>query len=271
VYAVVLGFLLCQDTQVKPAHELRIPYRVTDANHILVRAKINDKGPYQFIIDTGAPALFVTTKTAKEIGIEADAKQWGKVAKFEIEGGAVLQDVRARIEDPFQLQGMASMGMKLDGIIGYNVAARFKMDILLSRRYMVWTPLAFDPPAPPDADELFGGEKPDTSGQKQMEAMAKLMASLMGGPGPGSEPRGTIGIEVENLDGDVIVSRVYEKSPAAAAGLSKGDRIVKFKGKSVSTVAGLLKMTMAPGEDVPVNVKRGDEEKEFTVKAEKGL
>ncbi len=41
---------------------IEVPYRLTVPKHILVRAKINGKGPYNFILDTGAPALFVSTK-----------------------------------------------------------------------------------------------------------------------------------------------------------------------------------------------------------------
>jgi len=267
--AVALALLLLwcpQDTKVQ---ELRIPYKVTDANHIMIRCKVNDKGPFNFIVDTGAPALFLTTATAKEIGVEEKDK-WGKVEKLEVEGGALLKDVRARIEDPFQLQGMASMGIKLHGIVGYNVLARYKMDILLTRRYMIWTPLDYNPPDPPDAKELFGDQNVDTTQQKQMEQLAKMMAQLMGNANQKVEPRGWLGFEVENLDGDVIVSAVYEKCPADAAGLKKGDVITAFKGKAV-TVAALLKTAVAAGEEVVVKVKRGDEEKEITIRAERGL
>ena len=47
--------------------------------HILVRAKINGKGPFNFILDTGAPALFVSTKVCDKIGVKSDKKGWGKL------------------------------------------------------------------------------------------------------------------------------------------------------------------------------------------------
>src|SRR5581483_4573064 len=46
----------------------QVPYCMTAAQHVLVRAKINGKGPYNFIIDTGAPALFVSTALCKKLG-----------------------------------------------------------------------------------------------------------------------------------------------------------------------------------------------------------
>src|SRR5262245_19472174 len=68
-----------------------IPYRLTDVKHVLIRAKINGKGPFNFILDTGAPALFVSTAVCKKLGIEADKKGWGTFERFEIEGGVVLK------------------------------------------------------------------------------------------------------------------------------------------------------------------------------------
>jgi hypothetical protein len=43
------------------AKTYQVPYRLTVPKHILVRAKINGKGPFNFLLDTGAPALFVST------------------------------------------------------------------------------------------------------------------------------------------------------------------------------------------------------------------
>ncbi len=86
-----------------------IPYKLTDTLHVLVRAKINGKGPYNFIVDTGAPVLFVSKGVGKKLGLKADSKNWGKIARFDIEGGAVNKEVRVRVETPFQLESMNAM------------------------------------------------------------------------------------------------------------------------------------------------------------------
>src|SRR5258708_2259043 len=44
-----------------------IPYRLTDSGHIMVRVKINGKGPFNFIVDTGAPLVYVTLPVAKKL------------------------------------------------------------------------------------------------------------------------------------------------------------------------------------------------------------
>ena len=50
----------------------QVPYRVTNTNHYLVRVRVNGKGPFNFLVDSGAPALYVGTEAAKKIGIEPD-------------------------------------------------------------------------------------------------------------------------------------------------------------------------------------------------------
>src|SRR4051794_38380388 len=73
------------------AKTYEIPYKTTIPKHIVVRAKINGKGPFNFILDTGAPALFVATKVAEKAGLKGDAKNWGVIDRFELEGGLVME------------------------------------------------------------------------------------------------------------------------------------------------------------------------------------
>src|SRR5438445_253728 len=94
-----------------PTKVHHVPYRLTDTNHVLVRVKINGKGPYNFVLDTGAPALFVSTAICKKQGIKSDKDKWGTFDRFEIEGGVVLTNLRGRVEDPFQLEGMNALGL----------------------------------------------------------------------------------------------------------------------------------------------------------------
>src|SRR4051794_2343719 len=84
------------------ARSYEVPYRLTVPKHVLVRAKINGKGPFNFILDTGAPALFVATAVCDKLGVRADRNGWGTFERFEIEGGVVLPRLRGRVETPFQ-------------------------------------------------------------------------------------------------------------------------------------------------------------------------
>jgi len=60
----------------------------------------------------------------------------------------------------------------------------------------------------------------------------------------------------------VVVRWVYENGPAAAAGLSSGDRIVKFAGDEVASAAGLRDSVaaLAPGETVELSFIRDGKE-----------
>src|SRR5438477_13038118 len=88
------------------AKPVLVPYRLTAPKHVLVRAKINGKGPFNFILDTGAPAVFITNKVADRAGVKTDGTGWGAFDRFEIEGGLVVAKAKGRVEDLFQLEGM---------------------------------------------------------------------------------------------------------------------------------------------------------------------
>src|SRR4051794_34122004 len=80
---------------------IQVPYKLTGPKHIMVRAKINGKGPFNFILDTGAPALFVAVPVGKKAKLRPDANGWATIDRFEIEGGVVLPAARARVQTPF--------------------------------------------------------------------------------------------------------------------------------------------------------------------------
>src|SRR5437764_15111452 len=98
--------LLADEDKKPEATTYNVPYRLTTTQHVLVRAKINGKGPFNFILDTGAPALFVAKKTAEAAGVTADKRGWATFDRFEVEGGVVVESAKGRADDLFQLEGM---------------------------------------------------------------------------------------------------------------------------------------------------------------------
>src|SRR5262249_22977726 len=87
---VALAAPVAADDAPKP-ESYQVPFRLTELKHIVVRARINGKGPYHFILDTGAPALFVSTTLCKKLGVEPGKDRWGTFDRFEIEGGVVIE------------------------------------------------------------------------------------------------------------------------------------------------------------------------------------
>src|SRR4051812_21647366 len=61
----------------------QVPYRLTDTNHFLVRVRIDGKGPFNFLVDSGAPALYVATETAAKIGLKpAKGEFWTPIDRL---------------------------------------------------------------------------------------------------------------------------------------------------------------------------------------------
>ncbi|MEM7386372.1 MAG: PDZ domain-containing protein, partial [Verrucomicrobiota bacterium] len=78
-----------------------------------------------------------------------------------------------------------------------------------------------------------------------------------------SKEKGFLGVGLESTnDGGVSISGVIEDSPAAAAGLKTGDRIVAVDGKSTRNMTEVMRAisSLAPDTTVSITVKRGDKE-----------
>lgn len=256
--------------EVAPTYQ--IPFRLTDTKHVLVRVKINGKGPFNFIIDTGAPALIMPEALAKKVG--GTAKDgWTLLDKLELEGGLSIPDPRGVAVDMFQLKGMNSMGLagvELHGVLGYNVLARYKIEYDFTETKLKWTPSGYDAPAPKRITDKGGSQ----GGLEMMGDLMKILA-MFSGTKPNYEvrPRGFLGAELEPAGKELVVKAVQAGGPAEKAGLKAGDRVQAVKGKSVASPDDLLEaMKKLPeGASVKLEVKRGQDTKQITVELGKGL
>jgi hypothetical protein len=76
-------------------------------------------------------------------------------------------------------------------------------------------------------------------------------------------PRGRLGIswdEKQAADGKIVVDRVSSGSPAAAAGLVRGDQIVTFSGREVRDAEQFRQLVLSAANPVPITVARGGQE-----------
>jgi hypothetical protein len=255
----------------KPAPSFQVPYRLAATQHVIVRAKINGKGPYNFLLDTGAPTLYVSTALCRQLGIKPDKKGWGTFDRFDIEGGVSVPKARGRIEDPFQLEGMNGMGLAgvhVHGIIGYTVLARYRLVFDFTKDKMVWTPLAFDPPLP----VAIGSGAP--AGMDAIGTAMKTLGSFLGKKSsPQLVPRGFLGIELADSDDGITIKAVLQGSPAASSGVQAGDRLTHFQGKPVRSSGDVHKLAAkkASGEPIKLTVERGGQSTVIEVKSGEGL
>jgi hypothetical protein len=275
--APALGQEAEKTVRVPAAEGVRVPYLLTDTKHVMVRAKINGKGPFNFIIDTGAPALFVGTEAAKKLDVKAGKNGWANFERFELEGGVMLKDAKGRVEDPFQLTGMNKMnlpGVRYDGMIGYTVLARYRIRFDFTKSHLVFTKLDWDPPPPVGLADLGKGAPPP-----EVQGMSGLvgLATMFVGRRPDAELiyRGFLGVELEEKkdQAKLVVKKVYANSPAAEAGLREGDELTRFQDSTVASLAELHKLTTkhASKEKLELEVRRGEKTERITVSPIRGL
>ena len=252
---------------------VEVPYKLTGTMHVMVRLKLNGKGPFNFIIDTGAPALIMSEPVAKKSGAKLDDKEWGEF-DVELEGGLKIPKARGLATDMFQLRGMNALGLagvELHGVIGYNVLSKYKVEYDFTGDTLKFTDLKFTPP------KMVGLGKSAKGGQGSLELvgdMMKFLAPLMGiKPNFALAPRGYLGVEVEADDGKVLVSAVLGGSPAEKAGFKKGDQIATIKGRDVEDLGDLERSmrNQGAGAKLKFGLKRGGDTKETTVELGKGL
>ena len=288
-----------------------VPYTLSNTNHLVIRLKINGHGPYNFVVDTGAPTMLVDEKVAADIGLRPEVRRRGKTARaavstepahvakpstthpttqplrqgwatidrLDVEGGLSIADVKCLVLTPYQIEGMNAMGVagvRLDGLLGYSVLARFKLDIDLTKHEMMWTPQPADfvPPA------LQAGKGPTSdAAEDRLESMGgvlKFIGPLIKASMPGpAQPRGFVGVVLGSAPVArlVWVDDVLGDSPAAKAGVRPGDQVVAIDGHKVRTAADAERLTAhdLPGDKVDLTVRRDDAEKKLTITCGEGL
>src|SRR4051794_41159775 len=57
------------------AKPIVVPFETLPTGHMTVMVKVNGKGPYKLIFDTGAPITLMNNKIAKESGLLKDVKK----------------------------------------------------------------------------------------------------------------------------------------------------------------------------------------------------
>ena len=257
----------------------QVPYRMTDTNHFLVRVRVDGKGPFNFLVDTGAPYMFVGLDAAKKIGLPAEGEEYfTPIGKLEFEGGATLTGMKARVEDPFQLVSMNALGLpgaSIDGILGFTALARFKIELDPTRDRMTWTRLDYEPRDPWIPRAALRGQQP--AGMQAMNAigpLAKFAAVLVGKqPEETLHPQGYLGIGLAEDAGALKVSGLLADSPASASGLKVGEVLMKVNGKPVSDLKAAHQAVadVRPGDVVKLTVVRDGKPVEMTLTAGEGF
>ncbi|MCS6850504.1 MAG: retroviral-like aspartic protease family protein [Gemmataceae bacterium] len=270
VYWAVLGLGLVPTVaggQAPPAKPVTVPFELLRSKHMVVRVKLNGKGPYRLLFDTGAPLNVIGVQAARESGLLTKtarppafflaAPKPVAIPLVEL-GELKAEKVPAMIMDHPAVAALSQAFGPIDGILGFPFFARYRMTLDYQASEMTFVPNGYEPP----------------------DVLEALMAALLA-PEP-KGPRvvaaaGLWGFTVEKPDGDtqpgVVVKEVYAGGAAAAGGLKPGDRLLTLGGHWTDSVADChyAASALPPGQAHPVIVRRQQQEIRLSLTPRPGL
>jgi hypothetical protein len=253
---------------------VKVPFELLTSRHLVIQAKINGKGPYRFIFDTGAPIMLLSRKVGREAGL-LDNDGAGKkparlgampgqvtVGKLEV-GGLAAENLPGVVMDHPTVGAIAQFFGPIEGIVGFPFFARYRTTIDYQAQVLTFSPNGYQP------------------GDLMQTLMATLMRQANGRNQPAARrvivPAGQWGFRVEKQDGDegpgVTLAAVWPGGAADKAGLRPGDRLLTLDGRWTDSVTDCFQAAsgVKPGEAVEVVVRRGGQEVKAKVTPLPGL
>jgi len=253
-----------EETKQQP---VTVPFDTLITKHIVLKIKINGKGPYRVIFDTGAPVNLINTKTAKASGlIGKNASGSGfslfsgppisKIKNLEL-GDLKAESVPVIVMDHPTVEIVSKVLGPVEGIIGFPFFARYKMTLDYQAKKMTFVPSGFEP----------------------TDIIQALMVTLMSGDKSEKKvlaPAGLWGLVLDKkVDDDpgIVIERVLPQSAAAQGGLKSGDRLLTVDDRWTDTVVDCYEAAghVKPGTAVQVVIKRAGKDIELTVTPQSGL
>jgi hypothetical protein len=267
--AVLFGFAAAAHAGEGPK-SFTVPFDTIKTQHMIIKVKINGKGPYTLIFDTGAPDSLVNNKIAKEAEIfpknfkSPPLALFGARGQFKIKqlevGDLKAENLSVMVVDHPTVAAISDVVGPIDGIIGFTFFARYKMAIDYQKKEMTFTPNDYTPP----------------------DTMTAIMAMMLTSRAEREKPKvlapgALFGFRVEkeasDEDAGVVVKEVLDDSPAARAGLKTGDRLLTLDHRWTDTVNDCYYAAsrVRPGSSIAATVLRAGKETTLTIKTNAGL
>jgi hypothetical protein len=272
---VLLSPALADQPAVKPiekpaAKPLVIPFETLKSGHMAVMIKVNGKGPYRVIFDTGAPINLLNNKLAKEAGLLEDAETStlpivGTIAEVKVKelqvGGVKAADQPAIVLDHPLVELMSKKLVPLYGIVGFPFFARYKMTIDYEAETLTLVPNGYKP-----ANVLRSLESMLRTLMMPGDRQAKVLS-------PAAQWGLTAQKKKDDEKAGVNITTVLAGSAAAEAGLKAGDRLLTIDGRWTDSLADLFEIAshLKAGAAVPLGIKREGKEMEVKIKLRAGL
>lgn len=247
-----------------------VPFEMLKTQHMAVQVKINGKGPYRLIFDTGAPVTLISNKVAREAGVFPEKFRPSPFAFFGSQGQFKIKNLQM---GELQVQGVDTMVMDhptvgliakhlgpIEGIVGFNVFGKYRSTIDYQSQTMTFIPTNYKP----------------------VDMMTRMMSVLMA---PRSErerpkvlaPSGLLGIQVAQDQGadqeGVQITAVFAGSAAEEAGIKVGDRLLTLDGRWTDSVADcyFAASRVRPGSRVTAEVLRDGAKRRVQLEIRPGI
>jgi hypothetical protein len=250
----------------KPAKAV-VRFEMLPTNHMLVRARINDKGPYLLVFDLGAPITLLGNTVSEAAGVVKPSsprsflfamRGEATVDKLQV-GDLTVAKLPVLVFDHPVLKALGKMtGRPIDGIMGFTFFARYKTTIDYQAREMTFEPVDY---AMRDLlkelpDRLLGPKV----ARRRVLAPSAMLGLRLSKPIDGMNPPG------------VPIAEVYKDSPADRAGLRSGDVLISLDGRWTTSITDVFAAAgdVKPDRDAPVVIVRDGVEKMVTIRPADG-
>ena len=253
-----------------------VPFTLLPSRHMMIETKVNGKGPYRLIFDTGAPLNLVNNKLAKETKIAKKAGKggglgggfglFGGVSEAEIStleiGGLTVEKLPVAVMDHPTVKAISDAFVDeygpIDGIVGFPLFGRYSTTVDYQKKELTFSPSTYKPG----------------------DLLQDLMGSMMKSVDRKNEPRivgaaGVWGFSAKGASDDksgIVVDTITPEGPAAKGGLKVGDRLLTLDGRWTDTVSDLFLVAslIKPGRTVTAVVVRDGKEQSLTITPVKG-
>jgi hypothetical protein len=244
-----------------------VPFEMMPTNHMLVQARINDKGTYHLIFDLGAPITLLSNRASETAGVVKDDAPRGFF--FAMRGEAEIDKLSAGDLTAAKLPVivfdhpiLSALGdvvdRRIDGIMGFTLFARYKTTIDYQTRRMTFEPVDYQ------VRDLF--KELQERMLRPKVARHRVLAPLglwglrLGKPAGGLDTPG------------VPIAAVDDGSPAALGGLKPGDVITTLDGRWTTSILDVFAAAAAaePGRPAAVVILRDGKELTLAVTPAEG-
>lgn len=247
-----------------------VPFELLPSRHFVVQVKLNDKGPYRLILDTGAPLTLINTKTAKESDLTKKGGGGGggltgllgggvnsvTVGKMQV-GDVVCEKTVAMVMDHPTVKAISDAfkddSGPIEGLLGFPFFGRYAMTVDYQKKELTFKPNGYKP------------------GDYMQDLMKNLMNADQLNKPKAVTAAGLWGFVADKAKGDeeagVTVKQVFADAPAGKGGLKAGDRLLTIDGRWTDSLGdtAVAVSLVKPGKAVPVVVLRDGKEVKLTV------